>query len=97
MINFESLFSLLIGLVGGFLIGFVYFWSLKFTIDHMITAKRPALVMIGSYFLRTVFTLLAFYLIMDGELIRLVACLVGFILARIFLIKREGPQKPLEV
>ncbi|HSM25600.1 MAG TPA: ATP synthase subunit I [Anaerolineaceae bacterium] len=94
--TFGDVSSILLALGGGFLVGFVYFWSLRFTIAHMVTTKHPALVMIGSYFLRTVFMLLAFYLIMDGELMRLIACLVGFILARIVLVKRTGPQKPTQ-
>ena len=95
--TFGDVTSLFVALGGGFLVGFVYFWSLKYTISHMVTARHPALVMIGSYVLRTVFMLLAFYLIMDGELMRLIACLVGFILARILLVKRAGPQKPTQI
>lgn len=94
--NIGSLFFLLLSLGGGMLVGLVYFFSLKYTINHMVTAKHPALVMLGSYFLRTVFMLLAFYIIMDGELMRLLACFIGFIIARTYLIKRTNPQKSSE-
>lgn len=97
MMNIGNIVSLIIAFGAGLLIGLAYFLSLKFTIGHMVTTKRPALVMIGSYLLRTVFVLLAFYLIMDGELMRLLACLVGFIIARIILLKRLGPQKPPKI
>lgn len=92
-----NIISLVVAFGAGVLIGLVYFLSLKFTIDHMLTAKRPALVMLGSYILRTAFVLFAFYLIMDGELMRLLASLTGFILTRIFLVKRIGPQKPPKI
>lgn len=94
--NIGNIVSLLIAFSAGVLIGLVYFVTLKFTIEHMVTSKRPALVMLGSYLLRTVFVLLAFYLIMDGELMRLLASLVGFIITRIILVKRFGPHKPLK-
>jgi hypothetical protein len=55
------------------------------------------LVMIGSYILRTVFMLMAFYLIMDGELIRLIACFVGFILVRIIFTRGSDPNKPMKI
>lgn len=94
--NIGNLFYLLLSFGGGMLVGLAYFLSLKYTIHHMVTAKHPALVMLGSYFLRTVFMLLAFFIIMDGDLLRLLACFVGFIIARTFLIKRTKQQKSSE-
>ncbi|MBW6473235.1 MAG: ATP synthase subunit I [Anaerolineaceae bacterium] len=96
MMNIGNLFNILLSFGGGMLVGLVYFFSLQYTIHHMVTAKHPALVMLGSYFLRTVFMLLAFYIIMDGELMRLLACFVGFLIARTLLIKRTKQQKSSE-
>lgn len=89
--------SILTAFAGGLVVGLIYFWSLKYVVSHMLTSKHPALVMIGSYILRTVFMLLAFYLIMDGELIRLLACFVGFILVRIIIIRGSDPKKPMKI
>ncbi|MDO9084849.1 MAG: ATP synthase subunit I [Anaerolineaceae bacterium] len=95
--NPGNIISILTAFAGGLVVGLIYFWSLKYVVSHMLTSKHPALVMIGSYFLRTVFMLLAFYLIMDGELIRLLACFVGFILVRIIIIRGSDPKKPMKI
>jgi F1F0 ATPase subunit 2 len=95
--NLGNIFSLLTAFAGGLVVGLIYFWSLKYVVSHMLTSKHPALVMAGSYLLRTVFMLLAFYIIMDGELIRLLACFVGFILVRIIIVRGSNPSKPEEI
>lgn len=92
--NMNNILLLLVALAGGMVVSLVYFGGLKVTIDHIVTARNPALLMIGSYLLRTVFAILAFYIIMNGELIRLIACIIGFILGRFLLIRLLGPQKP---
>jgi F1F0 ATPase subunit 2 len=95
--NPGDIFSILTAFGGGLLVGLIYFWSLRYVVSHMLTSKHPALVMIGSYILRTVFMLMAFYLIMDGELIRLIACFVGFILVRIIFTRGSDPNKPMKI
>ncbi len=83
-----------LALVGGVLVGLFYFWSLKKTVQLIVTAKHPAVILIFSYIVRTALTLLAFYFIMGGVLWRLLACLAGFIIARVFLVKRETTPTP---
>jgi len=48
--------------------------------------------MSASYLVRTLVVVAAFYFIMDGHLIRLLVCLVGFILARTILVRRVQKQ-----
>ena len=68
--------------VTGFLLGAIFFGGLWWTVRKGISSKRPALWFLSSLLLRTAIILAGFYLIGRGDWHRLVACLVGFIIAR---------------
>jgi F1F0 ATPase subunit 2 len=72
-------------------VGVVYFGGLWLTVRRLPDARRPALLLLGSVVGRTVLTLLGFYLVMGARWERLLACLAGFILARMVLVRRLGP------
>ena len=69
-------------------IGLFYFGSLWFTLLYLSKTQRPALITVGSFFIRIAITLFSFYLIMGGHWERLLIALGGFILARLFLTRR---------
>lgn len=78
------LYILLAGGVG-LLTGAVFFGGLYWTVEKTLTSKRPALLFIGSFVLRTGFVLAGFYFTMDGQITRILSCLAGFVIARMIM------------
>lgn len=60
----------------------VFFGGLWWTVRKGLTSPHPALWFLGSLLLRVSIVLTALYWISGGQLKRLLACLLGFILAR---------------
>jgi F1F0 ATPase subunit 2 len=84
---------LLAGVVGAGL-GVVYFGGLWLTVRRLPEARWPALLLLGSMVGRTALTLLGFYVVMGARWERLLACLAGFILARMVLVRRLRSPHP---
>ena len=74
--------------LAGALLGALFFAGLWWTVQKGMASETPALWFIGSLLLRTIVLLAGFYLVSQGHWSRLVACLVGFLLARFVLVKR---------
>jgi F1F0 ATPase subunit 2 len=74
-------------------LGLFYFGGLWLTVRRLSDCGRPSLLFLGSFAGRTALTLMVFYLVMDGRWERMLACLVGFIAARQFLISRLRPER----
>ncbi|MBK8989111.1 MAG: ATP synthase subunit I [Chloroflexi bacterium] len=83
----QLVFSLLVGA----LIGALYFGGLWYTVRQLPTARRPALLFIGSYLLRLALLLGAVYLLAGSHWYNMLSALVGILLARTLLIRRWGP------
>ena len=71
---------------GGMLLGTLFFGGLWFTVKKAVTAKIPALWIFGSFILRIGIVLVGFYFIGLGDWKKLIACLIGFIIARFVVI-----------
>ncbi len=78
----ETLIRILAGVTGVGL-GAIFFGGLWWTIRLGVSSSRPALWFLVSALLRTAITLEGFYFISGGQWQRLVACLLGFIAARL--------------
>jgi F1F0 ATPase subunit 2 len=76
--------------VSGVLLGGLFFGGLWWTIRMGLTSGRPAAWLLGSLVVRTAIALGGFYLAAGGDWRRLVACLAGFVLARIVLTRVAG-------
>ncbi len=72
----------------GAVLGAFYFGGLWLTVRRITRARQPALLIFTSFLMRTGIVLLGLYLVMDGRWERLVACLVGFLIARSLVIRR---------
>jgi len=77
--------------VAGLLLGVFFFGGLWWTVRRGVSAKRPALLFLGSLWLRTVVTVAGFYVVGDGDWRRLLACLLGFGVARFTVTRLAGP------
>lgn len=76
----------------GFALGSFYFGLLWWTVRRLPETQQPARLFLTSFFGRTATLLLGFYWVMDGHWEKMLACLVGFIVARSFLIRRFQPR-----
>jgi F1F0 ATPase subunit 2 len=74
-------------LATGMLLGTIFFGGLWLTVTKSMASKTPALWFMGSFLLRTAIVLTGFYYIADGNIKRMLVCLLGFIVARI-VVKR---------
>jgi F1F0 ATPase subunit 2 len=80
----ETLTLFFSGSVGGML-GWIFFGGLWWTIRKGVLSPQPAIWFLGSLLVRMSITLVGFYLVGDGRWERLVACLAGFIVARLLV------------
>jgi F1F0 ATPase subunit 2 len=66
----------------GLLLGASFFGGLWWTVRRAVSAERPALWFLGSLVLRMSIVLVGFYLVSSDHWKRLLACLLGFVIAR---------------
>ncbi len=84
----SDVLNLATALVAGALLGAFFFGGLWWTVQKGATSDRPALWFAGSLLLRTGTILAGFYFISQGHWSKLVACLLGFVIARVIVVKR---------
>ncbi|MGH9679084.1 MAG: ATP synthase subunit I [Candidatus Acidiferrales bacterium] len=78
----NEVLHLLSASVAGLLLGGIFFGGLWWTVRRSMASRHPALWIFGSLLIRMAIVLSGFYEIGRGHWERLVACLVGFVLAR---------------
>jgi F1F0 ATPase subunit 2 len=78
---------LVLALVAGVLLGAMFFGGLWWTVCKGVSSQRPALWFLGSLLLRMSIALSGFYFVSGGHWDRLLACLLGFVIAR-FIVTR---------
>jgi F1F0 ATPase subunit 2 len=79
--------TLVLAFVTGVLLGAMFFGGLWWTVQKGVSSKRSALWFFGSMLLRTGIALAGFYVIARGHWERLLVCLLGFIIARLIVIR----------
>ncbi len=77
--------------LAGMLLGAMYFGGLWWTVKKGLPSPRPAQWFIVSLLLRLGFTLLGFYFVAGDDWKKLLACLLGFIIARVIVIRLTEP------
>ena len=78
----------------GVLLGAFFFCGLWWTVRRGLSSKQPVLWFSGSLLLRTGIALAGFYFvsgISGGHWERLLACLLGFVIARFVVTRFTGP------
>ena len=78
-------FSLVMALLAGVLLGTIFFGGLWWTIQKGKDSKRPELLFLSSLLLRISITLAGFYFFGHGYWKRMMVCLIGFVIARFFV------------
>ena len=89
----EAVFIALAGGAGAVL-GVLFFAGLWWTLRRGLVSRRPALWFLISLVLRLSLTLTGFYWVAGDDWRRLLACLLGFLLARL-LVTRLTRQAPM--
>ena len=90
--------SLVLALATGLVLGAIFFGGLWWTIQKGMTSERWALWFCGSWLLRTSLVVAGFLLISQGHWQRLPVCLVGFVMARLIVMRQiRAADKPAEL
>ncbi len=79
--------ALALALFAGALLSVFFFGSLWWTVQKGVVSQRPELWFLGSLLLRTSLILAGFYFVSQGHWSRLVACLLGFVIARVIVVR----------
>lgn len=88
----ETVYSLL-AFVGGLLLGGFFYGSLRWTVRRGLVSSRPAAWFFISYLVRMAVALAGFYTISAGSSPRLIACLIGFVIARFLVMRFDSERK----
>jgi F1F0 ATPase subunit 2 len=81
----NEVMQLALSTLAGMLLGAIFFGGLYWTVLKGLSARQPAIWFIASMLLRTGITLVGFYFVSGGDWPRLVACVAGFIIARLLV------------
>lgn len=79
--------TLVLAWVAGGTLGAFFFGGLWWTVQKGGASKQPALWFFGSLLLRMSIALAGFYFVAGGHWKRLLACLLGFVIARGIVIR----------
>lgn len=85
--------TLVLAWIVGQVLGAFFFGGLWWTVRRLVSAKQPALLMMGSLLLRTSVTLVGFFVVSAGHADRMLVCLVGFVMARVLVTRVTRPSE----
>lgn len=88
----SEIVALTLALAAGLALGAMFFGGLWWTVRKGIASPVPALWFLGSMLLRTGLALAGFFYASAGEWRRLLACLAGFVIARILVMRLMPAQ-----
>ncbi len=83
----NNILSLALALGAGLLLGAIFFGGLWWTVRKGVSSKSPWLWFLGSLWLRMSLVVAGFYFAGRGNWQRLVACLFGFIIGRLIVMR----------
>lgn len=85
---------LVLVLAAGFALGLLFFASLWFTVRRLPHSANPIPLLLLSGLLRLLGALAGMALLSAGDWQRLLVALLGFVLARVLLVRLWGPAAP---
>ncbi len=77
--------TLILAWGAGLVLGAIFFAGLWWTVRKGVLSPRPVLWFLGSLLLRMSIALAGFYFVGRGHWERLLACLIGFVVARLIV------------
>jgi F1F0 ATPase subunit 2 len=83
----NELTQAVLALLAGMLLGATFFGGLWWTVKRGLVSPTPARWFLGSLLVRTALTVAGFYFVGGGDWRRLLACLAGFIIARVIVMR----------
>lgn len=86
--------DLAFALIAGMMLGAIFFGGLLWTVRQGVLSRHPALWFFGSMVLRTCIVVLGFYFVLGDSWQRLLAGLVGFIVARLIVMRLTRETEP---
>jgi F1F0 ATPase subunit 2 len=86
-----EMLALVLALGAGGLLGALFFGALWWTVRQIVSSRRPALWLFGSLFLRMSIALAGFWFVAGSHWDRLLACVLGFVVARFIVTRLSGP------
>ena len=84
-------FHYFFALAAGVALGLAFFGGLWWTVQGVSRGNRAAWLFPLSSLVRTVVLLAGFWWVSSGDLVRLTACLAGWLIARHIMFRRYGP------
>lgn len=93
----SEIVSLLPALFAGIALGILFFGGLWFTIRKSIGSKRPTMLFMGSLIIRMAIVVLGFYYVGTSHWLKMLVCLVGFLIARMIITRITITDKQAEV
>jgi F1F0 ATPase subunit 2 len=91
----NDVLPLALAAIAGLLLGAIFFGGLYLTVRKGVSSRSPAMWFFGSLVVRMGIALTGFYFVSDGSWQRLVACFLGFVVARLvvtWLTRPAGQQ-----
>ena len=82
--------------LGGLVLGTLFFGGLWLTMKKLITSKMAGLLFSGSFLIRAGIVMIGFYYSSLGHWQRLLICVLGFVVARFFVLhftKQPGEKQ----
>ena len=89
----EMVNNVIIPLFVGLVLGCFFYGGLFWTVKRLATSQRVGSLFIFSFVLRTSLVVLGLYITMNGQLDRLIAFSVGFLVIRFISTRYFNPQK----
>jgi len=89
-----EMLALVLAWAAGGVLGAIFFGGLWWTVRKGVASKQPALWVFGSLLLRMSIALAGFWFVSGRHWDRLLACLLGFVIARFIVTRLSRP--PLE-
>lgn len=95
--NISEVMVIVLAGVAGAALGTLFFAGLWWTLRRGLASSRPALWFFASLVLRLSLTVAGFYAVVGDDWRRLLACLLGFVLARqtVLRLTRHSPSVPV--
>lgn len=88
---------MILALIAGLALGILFFGGLWITVKKAVAAKIPAIWFFLSLLVRLSITLIGFYYISQGSWQRLLIGVVGFILARIIVLRLTKSKEDKQI